>query len=269
MAKQSRKKIRRQVSKLTSGIFDTIIDSCLFVFWLHVNGIAVSRGKMNIFQAIDNSVSLTKVTHINSLKRAIYKATTRNYLEKKKTYFKITQKGINRLKRKIPIYEKNRPWDGIIYLITYDIPEKRRRKRDYLRDFIEKLGCALLQRSVYLTPYNPKKLISNFVKENKVAGLVLVSELREGSYIGGKPIDQALRKIYNLDKLYHQYVAFIKKAEKGEFQGTELIMKYLAILKKDPQLPFELLPGGWPCKRANKYFRKELKKITVRTKKPS
>lgn len=27
--------------------------------------------------------------------------------------------------------------------------------------------------------------------------------------------------------------------------GVQLIINYLSILKKDPQLPFELIPDGW------------------------
>jgi len=255
------KKYKNDILKLTSGVFNSLIDVCLFVFFLNLNGLAMSRGKVNILQAIDSAVSLTKITNANSLKRVIYRAKHKSWIKKKEDYLKITQKGMDRLRRIMPEYEEKRPWDGIIYLITYDIPEERRKSRDWLRDYIERLGCAMMQRSVWLTPYNPKKLIAEFVKDNRIAGLVLVSELKEGSYIGGKPIDEALEKIYRLDDIYVEYMNFLREVEKGEIKGPELIMRYFAVLKKDPQLPFELLPAGWPCKEANEYYEKELKKM--------
>jgi len=261
MSKQRRKNYRNRVSKLTSGIFNTLLDSCLFVFFLNLNGLAMTRGKVNILQAIDSAVKLTRITNANSLKRVIYKLKSKSWIKKKEDYLKITQLGMERLKRIIPEYEEKRPWDGIIYLITYDIPEERKKFRDYLREYIEKLGCAMMQRSVWLTPYNPKKLIAEFVKDNKIAGLVLVSELKEGSYIGGKPIDEALEKIYRLDDIYVEYMNFLRDVEEGELKGPELIMRYFAVLKKDSQLPFELLPAGCSCMEANEYYEKELKKI--------
>jgi len=261
MARTKGSSYTKELLHLTKGLFGTLTDVCLFTIFFALQGSARAYGRTTIGESVHKAAHLTKIINCNSLNRVIYRLKSKGYLEKKERYFQISQKGMDRLNRLLPEYEKDRPWDGIIYLITYDIPEEKRWKRDYLREYIEKLGCGILQRSVWLTPYNPKKPIINFVSDKKIAGLVLVSELKEGSYIGGKPITDVLNKVYKLDSLYEQYMSFIWAAEKEKLKGQELILNYLAILKKDPQLPFELLPNNWPCREANEYYQKELKRL--------
>lgn len=202
------KNYKKKVNKLTFGLFDTLIDIALFSL-----GYMLQGGRNDLITAIEKAIHVTKITHTNSLKRVIYKATTKGYLEKKEDYLKITKLGKERLRRTVPVYEEKRPWDGKLYLITYDIPEERKKDRDYLRDYLKRLNCGLLQRSVWLTPYNPKRLIADIAKYKSLAGLVLVSELKEGSGIGGRRISDTVWKVYGLDKLNEEYRTFVKLVE--------------------------------------------------------
>lgn len=263
MAKKSKKRkvsYKDKVKKLSLGLFDTLIDLCLFTLFFHLQAYKIAYGKRNVSEAIDKAIHATKIVHANSLGRVIYKIKSRGYLEKKKDYLKITKLGKERLNRVLPLYEQERPWDGRLYLITYDIPEEKKRERDYLRDFLKRLGCGMLQKSVWLTPYNPKGVIVEFIGERKLAGLVLVSELREGSGIGGKDILTVVERVYKLDKINEEYYEFVQKVEAKELEGFQLLIVYLAILKKDPQLPFELLPPNWWGKEAHRLFKKEIKR---------
>ena len=156
---------KKKINKFTFGTFDTLIDITLFGLYF-----TAQCGRNELFDTISKAVHLTKMSHINSFKRVIYKAKNKGYLERKEDYLKITKLGRERLARTLPKYEEKRPWDGILYLITYDIPEVERKYRDCLRFFLQTLGCGMLQHSVWLTPYNPKRLIADFVKQRGLSG---------------------------------------------------------------------------------------------------
>lgn len=221
----------------------------------------MGRGKTDIVEAVTKAIKATKIAHPRNFKRLIYKLKSRGYLERREDYLRITQLGKERLLRNLPKYEKERPWDGIIYLITYDIPEERKNECDFVRSYLQKLGCGMLQHSVWLTPYNPKKLIADLVKERKLVGLILVSELREGSNIGGQDIRRVIAKVYQLDKIEQEYRDFVRAAEAKKLAGAQLIMTYYSILKRDPQLPFELLSDSWWGEDAYEVYKKELRRL--------
>ena len=252
---------KKEINKLTFGLFDNLIDLCLFTLFFSLQGYSRAKGKTGLIESIDNALHITKIVHPNSLKRVIYKTKHKGYAKRYKDYLKITKLGKERLSRIVSAYEEERPWDGIIYIITYDIPEEKKWERDLLRKFLKKIGCGMLQKSVWLTCYNPKRLIADFVIERRTAGLVLVSELKEGSSIGGKDIVETLEKVYSLDKLNKQYEDFARAVESGKLKGLKAIITFQSILKNDPQLPFELLPGGFWGTRAYDVYLKEHKNV--------
>lgn len=261
MRQKTKNRYKNQLIKLTSGLFHNLTDVCLFTIFFHLHSYKIAYGKTSTGEAINEAIHLTKIVNSYNLNRLIYKAINKSYLERKADYIKITDLGKERLTRLLPKYEHRRLWDGLIYLITYDIPEIKRRERDYLRDCLIQLGCAKLQQSVWLTPYNPKKIISDFVKERKLAGLILVSELKEGSAIGGKDMLEVLAKTYNLNEINEEYDKFISKINDQTLKGPSLLMTYLSILKKDPQLPFELLPSWWMGEEAYNHYKSALKRM--------
>jgi len=259
MPKEKGTEYKDLIKKATKGLFGTITDIGLFIVLFHLMpGRSTTRG-VDMGDRIGNAIHLTKIINNNSIDRAIYRLKSKDYLERKKDYIKITDLGKERLTRILPVYERKRPWDGFLYLITYDIPEDKKRKRDYLREYIEKLGCGMLQQSVWLACYNPRKLIIDFVQKHRVGNLVLVSRLEGG--IGGWDIGTVVKKVYKLDDLEKFYIDFVEKVDAGKLSGLKLFLDYLAILKKDPQLPFELLPHPWTGELANDYFEEELKKF--------
>lgn len=256
-----RKDYKKKINKLTFGLFDTLIDLTLFTTVFYFQSYSVAKRRISFGQAIANSIDAVKTINPKNFERVVYKLKTKGYLEKKEDYFKITRLGQKRLEQTLPKYEEKRPWDGVVYLITYDIPEARKKDRDFLRKYLQTLGCAKLQQSVWLTPYNPKKLVVDFIKERKLFGQVLVSELREGSGIGGKDILEVVKRVYNLDEINDEYRQFVRAVEAKRLKGVSLIMTYLNLLKKDPQLPFELLLDGFWGEDAYEVFKKEVRKL--------
>ena len=55
-------------------------------------------------------------------------------------------------------------WDGKWRLVVFDIPEKKRKGRDALRDKIKELGFYELQKSVFIFPYHCKDEIDFIIE---------------------------------------------------------------------------------------------------------
>ncbi len=69
---------------------------------------------------------------------------------------KITDKGRKEiLKYKWAGFKpKSGKWDGLWRMVFFDIPEKQRKSRDELRDFLKMLGMQQMQESVFVSPYD-------------------------------------------------------------------------------------------------------------------
>lgn len=171
---------------------------------------------------------------------------------------KITEAGRSRLASLLPHYDSKRAWDGILYLVTYDIPVKHNRDRDLLRTFLKKIGCGMLQESLWLTPYNPKKLIGGFVEDRGLHGTIFVSHMGKDGSIGEIELPELLESVYRLSEINGRYIEFIGEYDAGEHSRSEILFAFLSILQDDPQLPFELLPEDWQGDRAYRIFRRLL-----------
>ena len=59
---------------------------------------------------------------------------------------------------------ENKKWDGKWRMVVFDVPEKKRKGRDALREELKRIGFYELQRSVFIFPYKCKDEI-DFVIE--------------------------------------------------------------------------------------------------------
>lgn len=88
----------------------------------------------------------------------------------KRVIFALTDKGTKEaktIKLKLEMAKRNK-WDGKWRIIIFDIPEKLRGKRDFLRQELNHFGFMQLQRSVWGYPY---KLPQEFVDLWKDTGI--------------------------------------------------------------------------------------------------
>jgi len=190
------KEITEKIQELSFGVLNTLVDSSLFLFAFWAQSYAVGSGRKDLFKAIENSVNFVKEIRGESLRRGAYHAVEKGFLVRKGNEFEITELGRKRLEEILTHYHTERPWDGKIYLITYDIPERRKRDRDLLREYLKRIGCGMFQASVWLTPYNPKKILADFVAEYKLSGLVVVSDIGRDGNVGQVPIGELVKKVY-------------------------------------------------------------------------
>lgn len=149
---------------------------------------------------------------------------------------------------------------GILYLVTYDIPVEHNKDRDNFRYFLGKIGCGMLQESLWVTPYNPKKLIEELVEERDLHGTVLVSHMGKDGSIGDMELPELLDRVYGLSELNERYEKFIREYEGEELTKQQAVFEFLSILEDDSQLPFELLPEDWVGDEAYGQFRKLTKR---------
>lgn len=76
--------------------------------------------------------------------------------------------------------KKKKQWQGKWYMVLFDVPEKERNKRIYLREFLKQVGFYPYQQSVYVFPYECKQeieLIKKIVEGGKYIDYVVVESL--------------------------------------------------------------------------------------------
>lgn len=236
------------VKDITSNVCGSLLD---LVLWnIALVGASVGKtGPTGVHRAFREADDFLKHLNHKTLATTWYQLTRKKLITYKKRAgiysAEITELGKKKLTETFPEFQKKRPWDKKIYLITYDIPQKANYKRDILRNFLKRIEARLLQESTWITIYNPRKLIVDFVKKINIPGTIIVSDIGRDGGIGEENLTDFLTRVYSLENLNERYDKFIKKTKSNKHAARDLIFEYLSILKEDPQLPFELLPKGW------------------------
>jgi len=236
------------VTKISYGIFGSIVD--LLIWQVALLGASVGKtGSRGVYEAFREADDFLEEVNHKTLASAWYQLTKKRlvtYKKRNNLYSpQITEFGRKRLLQKVPYYHTNRPWDKKIYLVTYDIPEVAHKKRDIFRFFLIDIGCRLLAESTWLTPYNPRELINDYIRKNSIPGTIIVSDIGQDGGVGETNIEDLLVRLYSLEKINDRYQEFMDRVSEKNTPTRELIFEYLAILKGDPQLPFDLLPNDW------------------------
>lgn len=271
--KSPRKEIAERVLELSGGILSKLGELLLFqiAFSLEfaLGGSATSRGAWAAYHRALNELSELEGEEgfdFSSIKNAFYRLKRKGFIEFVKEEMvvrpAITEAGRKRLEAILPSYDEERTWDGRIYLVTYDIPEEQKGDRELLREYLKRLGAGQLQLSVFMTPYNPKGTLKDFLEERKLKASVIVSDLGEDGSIGDKNLKALVAKVYDLGSLNRRYAKFVDSwGRKGGLSFAErgkAAFEFLDILDSDPQLPFELLPKNWKGEKAYQVYQRVL-----------
>lgn len=239
--------IKDNITEITCGLIAKTGDMVLFGILLIANPTftygapAVRKQVSEVTKELEN-IGIDK----EMVKRSLWKLSHRKYIKRGiDDKIGLTNLGFNRINKLIPSYHKKRPWNKIMYLITYDIPEKNKKDRDQLRQFLKTNNFGLLQDSVWLTLFNPKQLLHRFVLDFGIKGNIIISSLGRDGSIGEEDLDDLLQRVYSLKQINVRYQQLIETIHIGGQIKSELVFQYLSILKDDPQLPFELLPFNW------------------------
>lgn len=248
----------KSVFKATEGILSRATDLTLaLIFYSFALGGA--RNMRGVEKVTEGTLELLSDINYKSIKRALQELKRKGLVKTARSAWmevELTAAGKKRIRASLPQYRKKRPWDKNLYLVTYDIPITHNRDRDSLREFLRRLGCGLLQESIWITPYNPTQIVRDFVKEKSLEGTVLVSVLGKDGSIGEMSFEELIERVYALSELNERYEQFVAECAQKNISHAQATFLYLSILKDDPQLPFELLPDWWLGDKAYKAFTK-------------
>lgn len=145
---------------------------------------------LKIIQEIKNrKVSKTKVKQ--ALKRMEKRRLLSLETHGREAIVKVLEKGRTEvlkysLKELLDHKKKNKKWDGKWFLVIFDVPEKERKKRDYLRKFLSAIGFFQYQKSVYVYPYECQKeiaLVKKMVEGGKFMQYIVAQEIEDEAKI--------------------------------------------------------------------------------------
>jgi|SRR3989344_2932351 len=134
----------------------------------------------------------------SEIKKTVYRLQAQKLISikylKDETRIELLDKGKKRILtyqiEKLKLGKKK--WDGVWRVVIFDIPEKKRGARDFLRSKLRELGFYKLQKSVLVTPWECKEII-DFVKHYYLVGdcvtLILTTKLEQEDH---------LRRYFNL-----------------------------------------------------------------------
>jgi len=159
--------------------------------------------------------------------------------KKGNVYLELTSKGERVLRRRFPLFMRDKKWDGSFMVVIFDIPEKDKRTRNKIRLKLTELGFGMLQKSVWISPYHFEEDMREFVVNNGLADSVYILKARmllAGDY------GRLTEKIWKPSELNQAYLRLADEAVKDP---RKALTKYLRTLSRDPMLPKELLPKDW------------------------
>lgn len=90
---------------------------------------------------------------------------------------RLTKRGRELLKQ-IQIYDitiiKPDKWDGIWWLVSYDVPKKFDRQRDHFRFHLKRMGFYQVQDSLWVYPFQCKQEIAVIAKELEISPFIII-----------------------------------------------------------------------------------------------
>jgi phenylacetic acid degradation operon negative regulatory protein len=161
-------------------------------------------------------------------------------------------------------------WDGQWHLLTYSIPESKRRLRRILRKRLLWLGFGTLNNATWISPQNLQAEVEQVVSALNARPYV---EFFTATHRGFASDEEIVARCWNLEQLNNYYATFIARYA-PPFQEHQarlragdslepqecfrqcfmLVHEYRSSPYVDPNLPLELLPDDWLGERATQIF---------------
>jgi phenylacetic acid degradation operon negative regulatory protein len=167
----------------------------------------------------------------------------------------------------------NQPWDGMWSLVAFSIPEDNRAARDALRKQLRWRGFAPLYDGLWVSPRDHAAEVIGYLKDLDITtGTAFrASAVPTDSAVptGMVPADGDIpARAWDLDGLRSRYERFTSfagqlrdAAQAGRVPPTDALIARTRVMDEwrafpglDPDLPAELLPGGWPRAAARELF---------------
>jgi len=124
-----------------------------------------------IFLGMDESAINKKIekTTKSAFNQAIKRLVIQGIVREEGGKFHLTQNGKSLFQKIFSIKKTlNKKWDGKYRVVIFDIPEKKKKLRDWIRDELYNLNYKLLQKSVFIGRYPLTKEIIKQITEFKL-----------------------------------------------------------------------------------------------------
>lgn len=172
----------------------------------------------------------------------------------KKVFLDVTAKGKSRLPdvfKPERFWRKN--WNGIWYVLVYDVPEKDRMYRNKLRQFLHRMRMGCLQRSVYVSPRDIRPEYNDMIQAADIGRYAFLLESQ--TVLGQSPMEIVesawnFRRLEEIQLWYCDvYAENLERVLSGKLTNEALenlareeMSAYLCAMEEDPMLPKKLLP---------------------------
>lgn len=211
-----------------------------------------------------------------AVRAALTRLATQGWVETRKVgrnnYLHMTAKGLQRVDEAANrIYHLPRQtWDGRWFLLTYSIPEEKRKLRDQLRNDLSWLGWGTLSAGVWITPYNLANQVREVAQNYDILSYL---DFFNAYYCGPETNQELVAKSWSLELVNERYRQFLERFrpvyqqanqmltdqtltdQQCFVQRTWLVHEYRKFLHIDPALPEELLGEDWLGSEAFDLFR--------------
>jgi phenylacetic acid degradation operon negative regulatory protein len=156
------------------------------------------------------------------------------------------------------------PWDGQWHMVIYSVPETERALREQLRKKLSWLGFGPLSAAVWISPHDRAAQVRDAFADERAVRLDAFRSRSDGT---AADRDIAARS-WDLGSLERDYAEFVRRYEgrlaayrAGEVRGQRALVERMYLIHdyrmfpfRDPDLPPELVPSGWPGRQAHEMF---------------
>src|SRR6266536_538523 len=156
----------------------------------------------------------------------------------------------------------SQPWDGMWSLVAFSIPEDNRAARDALRKQLRWRGFAPLYDGLWVSPRDHAAEVIGYLKD---LDITTGTAFRATSVPADCDIPARAWDLDGLRQRYECFISFAGQLRDAAVAGrvppadaliarTRVMDEWRAFPALDPDLPAELLPGGWPRADARELF---------------
>jgi len=192
----------------------------------------------------------------------------------RRNYYSLTPKGHRLLSegaQRIFVRRDTR-WDGNWSIVTYSIPERRRKKRDLLRRELTWMGYGAAGAGTMISPYDLTEEVVELAERLGTTDNMHVFQARQKGLTDARKV---VSSCWDLGRIHKMYAAFIARyqprfeawsqslmvgepVEASEYfvERFALIHEYRRLPFYDPDLPEELLPNDWLRPKAASLFQR-------------
>ncbi|PIS21435.1 hypothetical protein COT51_02810 [candidate division WWE3 bacterium CG08_land_8_20_14_0_20_41_15] len=200
-----------------------------------------------------------KGSAVTTIQRLLLTSNIEKIVENGEVFYKITNQGKLKINKKFRLNDINRKWDKKWRILIFDIPEKSRTARNILRHKLSSLGFGLLQKSVWISPYDVVREVSDFLKLHKLDKGVIFFEANTIGEETNQQIANTTWKLNELNEKYDEILSDYTLNEDKNQASTTFQNHYLSFLHEDPCLPQELYPKPWHGNKVQKLYFKLVK----------